>query len=80
MFGETGGAAQLDVLGRPEPRERDPHIAVSAELPHQFQPAAVRQLDVADEQVELGFATSAEGARLLAVWTLFPRRVSIWDR
>ena len=29
------------------------HLAADAERPHQFQPAAVRQLDVADQHVEI---------------------------
>ena len=59
--GETGRAAQLDVVGGTESGKCDRRDrAVRADGVHQLEAAAVGELDVADEHVEIGFGREPE--------------------
>ncbi len=73
MLAEASRLASGDILLRPEPGERERgYVAKLAHLCEQIEPGAIRQPDVADQQVEYlpaeRFECRADGISVCAAW------------
>ena len=83
VLGESRAAALFDVVGRSETRERDTlECVLGPKLPHEFQTTAIWQLDVADQELEVGLRGHAQGHApgCWPCWTSWPRCMSICEK